>query len=588
MTLELYDYFINNGMYRSFKAFGIRWSETPLYRDSKCMVGKVIMFQTRSAIVSIGIIGLMLLSSWPTMGLMDPDDDHWDDQWDLQLIEADDAWELDNVIEVGETQRFTNTGSQSIIVAVCDSGLNWHPTDANKRHPDFNINSVWKNPSEEAGDANTDGRPGIAGVDDDGDGLIDEDVTGLEWGSEDEPAEGYDTNYVDDDDENGYIDDIYGFNFFNKRGDADDLGDDGWYYDHDVEYDPELEELVYTPILWDNHGTRVTGLISAVINNDEGVCGVAPNVRIMILKIADNVHQSIDDDEPNYYTPYEKMDAAIQFAIDNGADIIVTTEDYTPNIDESVDITEPIYEEAYNKGIVIFAAGGNDGAYPWPDLKVPAKYESVIAVGALDSDNNRASYSSYRTGGDIESYFYRNPEVTVPSGDHYQCEEQVVLVNEEGCSNNYYYWPQAGDDLIGTHYAVAPAAATAAMILSYRPTMSPGEVRSILHLSSKDVTYPQVGDSNEYVGWDHFTGYGRLNVKSALETTLRMKPDFTPGFEDGEASAPRRLHPRRRMAERKQGRRPATASAVHRGRKVCGRFHQLSPQRRGSVAGANS
>ena len=73
-----------------------------------------------------------MVSCLPIQAALDPNDTYWDDQWDMKTMDVNDAWELDNLIPVGGEKKFTNTGSNSITVAVCDSGLNWHPTDANK------------------------------------------------------------------------------------------------------------------------------------------------------------------------------------------------------------------------------------------------------------------------------------------------------------------------------------------------------------------------------------------------------------------------------------------------------------------------
>jgi len=116
-------------------------------------------------------------------------------------------------------------------------------------------------------DANGDGYPGIAGIDDDGDGLIDEDSQGnsryLEDGITPNPA--YTNDIPGDDDENGYVDDIYGFDFADYNSDPND------YY---------------------LHGTHCAGIIGAVGNNNIGVAGVCWNVKMMSVKIFPNYDRS--------------------------------------------------------------------------------------------------------------------------------------------------------------------------------------------------------------------------------------------------------------------------------------------------------
>jgi len=167
-----------------------------------------------------------------------------------------DLWGLDNTGQRGGTEDADmdapeawdiTTGSSDIIVAVIDSGIDY-------QHPDLAAN-MWVNDAEQGG------APGV------------------------------------DDDDNGYTDDIYGYDFAGASGmrSNDGTGDmkDSWY-----------------------HGTHVAGIIGAVGNNAQGVAGVCWNVRIMALKIY--------ADDFNIVPETFASDAilAIQYAIDNGADII--------------------------------------------------------------------------------------------------------------------------------------------------------------------------------------------------------------------------------------------------------------------------
>ena len=79
-------------------------------------------------------------------------------------------------------------GDSTVALAIVDTGVDWH-------HPDL-ADNIWQNEDEQIGDANSDGYPGIVGVDDDGDGLIDEDSEGREPGDS-----GYTNDLKDDDDE---------------------------------------------------------------------------------------------------------------------------------------------------------------------------------------------------------------------------------------------------------------------------------------------------------------------------------------------------------------------------------------------------
>jgi subtilisin family serine protease len=166
-------------------------------------------------------------------------------------------WHLNNTGQSGGTAGAdinareawsTTTGSNQIIIAILDDGVDLE-------HEDLKQN-IASNPKEQPGDANGDGRPGIANVDDDGDGLIDEDS----WGSE--PGDIWYTNdLVDDDDENGYIDDCGGWDFFDSDNNPNPV---------DVN---------------DNHGTTVAGPAAAKGNNGIGVAGCAFDCKLMPLKV---------------------------------------------------------------------------------------------------------------------------------------------------------------------------------------------------------------------------------------------------------------------------------------------------------------
>lgn len=150
-------------------------------------------------------------------------------------INASEAWSI-------------TTGSDQIIIAIIDDGVDLE-------HEDLRQN-IAVNPKEQPGDANGDGRPGIAGVDDDGDGLIDEDSWGLEPGDF-----WYINDLVNDDDENGYKDDFNGWDFYDDDNDPSPI---------DVD---------------DYHGTMVAGVVAAKGNNSIGVAGCAFDCKLMPLKV---------------------------------------------------------------------------------------------------------------------------------------------------------------------------------------------------------------------------------------------------------------------------------------------------------------
>ncbi len=125
------------------------------------------------------------------------------------------------------------------------------------------------------------------------------------------------------------------------------------------------------------HGCGVAGIIAADVDNGIGIAGVAPNAQIMPLRVLD----------ASGVGTYSNVAAAIVHAADNGAQII--------NLSLGGASASTVLENAVNyavsKGVTVVAAAGNTGG----NILYPAAYESVIAVGSVDPDLQRSSFSSY-------------------------------------------------------------------------------------------------------------------------------------------------------------------------------------------------
>jgi thermitase len=126
------------------------------------------------------------------------------------------------------------------------------------------------------------------------------------------------------------------------------------------------------------HGTHVAGIIAAVTDNDIGIAGVAPNARLLNVKVADD----------NGLVWSSTVAKAIVWAVDNGAKIInmsLVLPTSSPELEQAI-------HYAWSRGVVLVAGAGN-GIKSIP--MYPAYYSEVIAVAATDIDGNLWSKSNY-------------------------------------------------------------------------------------------------------------------------------------------------------------------------------------------------
>lgn len=209
-------------------------------------------------------------------------------------------------------------GRRRIIVAVIDDGVY-------SNHPDFQEN-MWKNTNEIQGNGK-------------------------------------------DDDKNGYIDDVFGWDFFYNTADITPTG---------------------------SHGTQVAGIIGADSNNEIGIAGVNWNVEIMPLIVADENDNLID---------WEGIGNAIKYATDNGAEVINLSLGSSGISGFSTEIDEAI-KYAYDRNVLLVVAAGNgdefDQGYdlnriPQSPVCNDGNKNMVIGVGAVDVDNYRTTWSNYGT-----------------------------------------------------------------------------------------------------------------------------------------------------------------------------------------------
>ena len=138
-----------------------------------------------------------------------------------------------------------------------------------------------------------------------------------------------------------------------------------------VDFDDDPEDTVF------GHGCAVSGIIAANANNGIGVVGIAPNARIMPLRVLDN--QGLGT--------YSTIAQAILYATDHGASIINLS---LAGPNESAIVSEAI-EYAAERGVTLVAATGNRGEQR---VWFPASHPAVIAVGSIDQSLAMSAFSN--------------------------------------------------------------------------------------------------------------------------------------------------------------------------------------------------
>jgi len=322
------------------------------------------------------------------------------------------------------------TGSNEVVVAIIDSG-------ADVMNPDLQAN-IWQNPREVA------------------------------------------SNGVDDDN-NGYVDDINGWNFVENNADIRNA----------VLNSNTDEEAV-------NHGSLVAGLIGEVGNNGRSGTGMNWQVKLMPLRAINNLGSG----------SYTDIDQAVNYAVRNGARVISMSfvgEENDPVLRASL-------YSAYQKGIVIVAAAGNNRQvgtgnttnYPY----YPLCYDSndsenwILGVTSVDLNNRLSSFGNYGRCVDIAA-----PGEYIYSTEHY--------LPEQG------YAQEFGGAWQGTSFATPIVAGTAALLKALRPTWKAEQIISNILQNAENVDSLNPSFTGQL-------GYGKLNagasVQKAAEELITKKP----------------------------------------------------------------
>ncbi|MCR9129930.1 MAG: S8 family serine peptidase [Alphaproteobacteria bacterium] len=325
------------------------------------------------------------------------------DQWATRRVGLTD--------EPGGAYAIAPDPGEPVVVAVIDTGLDWH-------HADINWDNLWTNPGEIADN----------GVDDDG---------------------------------NGFVDDIIGWDFMADTNNPQDR---------------------------DGHGTFVAGLIAGWTGNGHGIRGINPNAQIMVVKALNDFG----------HTRASDLAEAIYYAVDNGAQII----NMSVGGPETTRIETEALEYAAARGVLVIAAAGNEGV-PVEEWGIPGS-EAVITVASTDFDDTRTVFSNWgpaidiaAPGLDVLSLRARYTD-TMRDIAGVEYEPGAAFVGED---RRYYR-------ASGTSFSAPIVAGVASLVLSHRPELSAAELRTILLNSARDVGSP---------GVDQYTGYGIVDAAAALQ-----------------------------------------------------------------------
>lgn len=242
------------------------------------------------------------------------------------------------------------------------------------------------------------------------------------------------------------------------------------------------KQYYYDGATANNHGIGVAGIIGANINNNIGIAGIAPGVKIMAISVRIEMTDTTD------LTALTALRNAVEYAYDSGADVINNS--WTTNIKHQSlnEVIENALTSGRNeKGCVVIFATGNDGLNI---SKMPYSENSdVISVGATIPDGFRWTGSNYSEHLDIVA-----PGSYIPT-----LSENPLYRNPEG-----------------TSFAAPHVAAVASLILSVNPQLSSNQVTEILSRTATKLPEYTFSMSGSYGSWDEEVGYGIVNCYDAV------------------------------------------------------------------------
>jgi serine protease len=257
----------------------------------------------------------------------------------------------------------------------------------------------------------------------------------------------------------------------------------------DTGVDESLDDLagVYFANGWDfinndndpyddeGHGSHVCGTIAQTTNNSYGCAGMAGGATIIPVKVLDSGGSG----------SWDVIAEGIEWATDQGADIINLSLGGTYD----AQVVEDAVNYAYNNGVLVVCAKGNDGRRK---AFFPSDYANAFAVAATHSGGLRASYSNYNDATDI----------TAPGGDTNDRDGDGYIdgVLQQTMDGWYFYY--------GTSMATPHVVGLAALIWEQNPTFTNDQVRSRIETTAVDLGK---------AGKDKYYGWGLIDPVAALQ-----------------------------------------------------------------------
>ncbi|MFI5842774.1 type VII secretion-associated serine protease mycosin [Catenuloplanes sp. NPDC051500] len=229
------------------------------------------------------------------------------------------------------------------------------------------------------------------------------------------------------------------------------------------------------------HGTVIAGIIAGKEVSGVAFTGIAPDAKILPLRVLDSDKPSTDPSAPG------RIAQAITYAVDQGADVINLSLETDP-----VDSLNAAIAYAEEKNVVVVAAGGNQAPDETRNGGVfPAAYKTVLAVAGVDEQGGHVATSVQGPYVDLSA-----PGLDLfgpaPTGDGF-----------------------VGEEAGGTSFAAAYVSGAAALVRSYFPTMTAADVRARLMATADQ---PPTGQDNSF-------GTGMVNPYLALSTVFTTKSE---------------------------------------------------------------